>query len=548
MTTALLALDQGTTSSRAILFDATLAPVASGQIEFPQHYPAPGLVEHDAEDLWWTTLAAARDAIARGGISAKAIAAIGITNQRETTIVWDRGTGRPIHRAIVWQDRRTAERCTALRDDGYELAVSSTTGLLLDPYFSATKIAWILDHVDGARTAAEAGRLAFGTVDTWLLWRLTGGRVHATDASNASRTALYDIHGGQWDDALLRMFRVPRALLPEVRDSRGRFGETDPAIFGAAIPILGMAGDQQAATMGQACFAPGMMKATYGTGCFALLNTGQTAVPSQNRLLTTVAYQLDGVRTYALEGAIFIAGAAVQWLRDGLGTIATAADATRLAAAADPAQEVVLVPAFTGLGAPHWNPAARGAIFGLTRNAGPAELARAALMSVACQTSDLVAAARADWQAAGGATDREDRTVLRVDGGMAASDWTMQALADILDAPVDRPTVIEATARGAAWLAGSAAGLVPDRDGFAAAWQAERRFAPAMAAAERRRRLEVWQRAVAATVAFATPSAATSDAAPGQSRTGVPERRLAEREAAVGGLPDDLDEVLDALE
>ncbi len=512
MDARLLALDQGTTSSRAIVFDASLAPLGIGQVQLPQHFPASGHVEHDAEDIWSTTLSAVTVALAKAGLSASDIAAVGITNQRETTVVWDRRTGRPIHRAIVWQDRRTADRCATLKADGYELAVTAKTGLVLDPYFSATKIAWLLDTVDGARAAAEAGHLAFGTVDSWLLWRLTGGRVHATDATNASRTLLFDIHAGRWDDDLLRLFRVPRAILPEVRDSRSDFGITDRAILGAEIPILGMAGDQQAATIGQACFEPGMMKATYGTGCFALLNTGTEAVVSRNRLLTTIAYQLDGERTYALEGAIFIAGAAVQWLRDGLGVVASGAACSALAADADLTQEVVLVPAFTGLGAPHWVPDARGALFGLTRNTGPAELARAALLSVANQTHDLIAAAHADWAASKSAPSHATphRTVLRVDGGMAASDFTMQALADILDAPVDRPRVLEATASGAAWLAGSAAGVLPDRAGMMRAWRCERRFEPAIPASERTRRLDLWRRAVTATIAMSAAPPARS--------------------------------------
>ena len=499
----LLAIDQGTTSSRAILFDTALVEIASGQHELPQHFPAPGEVEHDAEDIWSTTLAAVRDALAGAGAAAGRIAGIGITNQRETTVVWDRRDGRPLHRAIVWQDRRTARRCAELAAGGHEPLVTRRTGLLLDPYFSATKIAWLLDNVDGARPAAAAGHLAFGTVDSWLLWRLTGGRVHATDATNAARTALFDIHRGVWDDDLLRLFGVPRAMLPEVRDCRADFGTTDPGILGAAIPIRGMAGDQQAATMGQACFAPGMMKATYGTGCFALLNTGREAVASGNRLLTTIAYQLDGERTYALEGAIFVAGAAVQWLRDGLGVIASARECDALAAAADPAEDVVVVPAFTGLGAPYWMPAARGAMLGLTRNSGRAEVVRATLLSIANQTHDLVAAARDDWSRTAAATASDARTVLRVDGGLAASDFTMQALADILEAPVDRPQGLEATARGAAWLAGSGAGVLPGPEAFARTWRGERRFEPRIDAAERARRLEGWRRAVEATIAFA---------------------------------------------
>jgi glycerol kinase len=490
----LLAIDQGTTSTRSILFDAGLAPVAVAQQELTQIYPAPGWVEHDPEEIWSTTVATAREAIAKAGARPEDIAALGITNQRETAIVWDRATGKPIHNAIVWQDRRTAEACAALRDAGHEGAIAAKTGLVLDPYFSATKIAWILDHVDGARAAARAGRLAFGTVDSFLLWRLTGGRLHATDATNAARTLLMDIRQGTWDAALLDLFGVPGALLPDIRDSSGDFGSTVADLFGRAIPIRGVAGDQQAATVGQGCFTPGMMKATYGTGCFALLNTGPEPVASQNRLLTTIAYQLEGQRTYALEGAIFVAGAAVQWLRDGLKAIARADACDALAAAADPAEAVYLVPAFVGLGAPWWDAQARGAIFGLTRKSGVAELARAALEAVGYQTRDLLEAMRADWPAADAAA------VLRVDGGMTASDWTMQFLADVLDAPVDRGVVRETTALGAAYLAGRAVDLCPDLDGFAASWRLERRFAPAMDAATRARKCAGWRDAVSRTV------------------------------------------------
>ncbi len=496
MTGLIVALDQGTTSSRALVFDASLALLGKGQAEFAQHFPGDGQVEHEPEEIWATTVATAREAIAKAGIAATEIAGIGITNQRETTIIWDRRTGRPIHRAIVWQDRRTADICARLQAEGAEPLVRQRTGLLLDPYFSATKIAWLLDHVDGARTAAAAGHLAFGTVDTFLLWRLTGGRVHATDATNAARTLLLDIHNGTWDEELLRLFRVPRLLLPEVRDCAAEFGVTDAGLLGAAIPIRGIAGDQQAATIGQACFEPGMMKSTYGTGCFALLNTGATAVLSDNRLLTTIAYQLAGQRTYALEGSIFVAGAAVQWLRDGPGVIVSAAETADLAARADAAHEVYLVPAFVGLGAPYWVPEARGAIFGLTRASGRPEMARAALAAVAYQTRDLVDAMRRDWPSLG-------QAVLRVDGGMVASDWTMQFLADILAAPVDRPAMLETTALGAAWLAGHQAGVWPGQAGFSKLLQLERRFQPSMADAERARHYQGWQRAVAAVIAHA---------------------------------------------
>jgi glycerol kinase len=491
----ILAIDQGTTSTRAILFGADMTPVASAQEEFPQLYPAPGWVEHDPEAIWSSTLSTMRAAVQRAAIPPGEIAALGITNQRETTVMWDRATGCPLHNAIVWQDRRTADACAALRDAGHEPKISARTGLLLDPYFSATKIAWLLDHVAGAREAAALGRLAFGTIDSFLISRLTEGKLHATDATNAARTLLLDIHRGRWDAELCDIFGVPAKILPEVRDSAGDFGTT--RVLGPPIPILGVAGDQQAATVGQGCFAPGMMKSTYGTGCFALLNTGREPVSSRNRLLTTIAYQLDGERTYALEGAIFIAGAAVQWLRDALKLIAAAPDVNALAAAADQAEEVYLVPAFVGLGAPWWDAAARGALFGLTRNSGGPELARAALEAVGYQTRDLLEAMRADWPAA--ATD----TVLRVDGGMAASDVAMQFLADILAAPVDRPAVMETTALGAAYLAGHAAGLCPDQAGFARMWKCERRFEPRMDAATQERKWRGWREAVSRTLSAA---------------------------------------------
>ena len=491
----ILAIDQGTTSSRAIIFDANTAIIAVAQQEFPQHFPASGWVEHEPEDLWDTTLAVCREAMAKAGVTASDLAGIGITNQRETTLVWDRKTGKAIHRAIVWQDRRTAERCAALKAEGHEPLVAQKTGLLLDPYFSGTKIAWILDHVPGARARAEKGELAFGTVDSFLLWRLTGGAVHATDATNASRTLLYDIHQGAWDDALLEVIGVPRVMLPEVRDSSAEFGLTLPDLFGGAIAVRGIAGDQQAATVGQACFEPGMLKSTYGTGCFALLNTGDQALASRNRLLTTIAYQLKGRRTYALEGSIFIAGAAVQWLRDGLHLVQNAAETGPMAAESDPAQQVYLVPAFVGLGAPYWDADARGAMFGLTRNTGPREFARAALEAVCFQTHDLLAAMRADWPGAKGA-----QTVLRVDGGMVASDWTMQRLADILGAPVDRPEVKETTALGAAYLAGLQAGIYPEPAIFATKWRLEKRFSPTLDAAPRADLLKGWADAVSRTL------------------------------------------------
>lgn len=491
----ILALDQGTTSSRAMIFDDGLAVRGMGQVELPQSFPGDGLVEHDPDVIWQTMIIAARAAMTQAGAGPRDVAALGITNQRETTIVWDRRTGRPVHPAIVWQDRRTAELCRTLAASGVEPQVNASTGLLLDPYFSATKIAWILDHVAGARADADAGHLAFGTVDSWLLWKLTGGRVHATDATNASRTLLFDIHRGIWDADMLRLFKVPEAMLPRVLDCQADFGATDPDIFGGPIAIRGVAGDQQAAIMGQACFKPGMLKATYGTGCFALMNTGLEAVASRNRLLTTIAYQLDGQRTYALEGAIFVAGAAVQWLRDGLGIVSAAAETADLAGAADDGQDVILVPAFVGLGAPQWRPDARGAIFGLTRATTKRELARAALQAAAFQTKDLLDAMQGDWPA-------RAKPVLRVDGGMTASDYTMQFLADLLDAPVERAAVRETTALGAAWLAGCKTGVLPGQDGFTALYQCERRFNPSADAHRwRGARYKVWQRSVAAVIA-----------------------------------------------
>jgi len=491
--THILALDQGTTSTRAIVFDWALRPVAVAQQEFAQIYPAPGWVEHDPEAIWATVLATLRGALAQAELSAGQIAALGITNQRETTVIWDRATGEALANAIVWQDRRTAEICATLKDAGHEAMVAERTGLLLDPYFSGTKVKWLLDTIPGARERAERGELAFGTIDSFLIWRLTGGRVHATDATNAARTLLYDIGRNAWDAEICALLAVPMAMLPEVKDCADDFGVVDPAWLGAPIPILGVAGDQQAATVGQACFAPGMMKSTYGTGCFALLNTGAEQVASKNRLLTTIAYRLGGETTYALEGSIFIAGAVVQWLRDGLKIIQKASETQALAEAADAAQGLVLVPAFTGLGAPYWQPECRGAIFGLARNSGPAEFARAALESVGLQTRDLLEAMRADWGTGA-------KGVLRVDGGMVASDWTMQFLADILGAPVDRPVITETTALGAAYLAGLQAGLCPAPAEFARSWALERRFVPSMAEAEREAKYARWRRAVQATM------------------------------------------------
>ncbi|MHB0954507.1 MAG: glycerol kinase GlpK [Allorhizobium sp.] len=489
-----LAIDQGTTSSRAIVFDGEMRIVGVGQKEFPQHFPRSGWVEHDPEDIWQSVLSSIHDALARARIEAKQISAIGITNQRETTLVWERESGKPIHNAIVWQDRRTASYCEKLKRQDLEKLFVKKTGLLLDPYFSGTKLSWMLSNVKGARARAAKGDLCFGTVDTYLIWRLTGGRSFVTDATNASRTLMFNIADNCWDEDLLEILRIPAAMLPEVKDCAADFGVTDPEVFGAAVPILGVAGDQQAATIGQACFQPGMMKSTYGTGCFALLNTGEDMVRSRNRLLTTIAYRIDGKTTYALEGSIFVAGAAVQWLRDGLKIIGDAREAGVLADKADPNQQVYLVPAFTGLGAPWWDPDARGAIYGMTRNTGPAEFARAALEAVCYQTRDLLDAMHKDWRNAG------EETVLRVDGGMVASDWTMQRLADLLESPVDRPAITETTALGAAFLAGSRAGVWPGMEAFAKAWARDRRFEPQMDEKTRAAKLKGWRNAVQRTL------------------------------------------------
>ena len=491
--THILAIDQGTTSSRAIIFDGEMKIIASAQEEFTQHFPRSGWVEHEPEDLWLTVAATCRGALERAGLTGEDIAAIGITNQRETTVVWDRKTGKPVHNAIVWQDRRTSDYCRELRDAGYEPMFTERTGLLCDPYFSGTKLRWILENVDGVKARAEAGELLFGTVDSYIIWKLTGGARHVTDATNAARTLLYDIKKGRWSTTICALFGIPMGMLPEVLDCAADFGMARADLFGREIPILGVAGDQQAATVGQACFEPGMLKSTYGTGCFALLNTGDAPVTSENRLLTTIAYQFDGKPTYALEGSIFIAGAVVQWLRDGLKIIREASETQPLAEAADEGQDVIMVPAFTGLGAPYWDAECRGAIYGLTRGSGPEELAKAALESVGYQTRDLLEAMTADWSDSGEA-------VLRVDGGMTASDWTMQFLSDIIGAQVDRPEVLETTALGAAWLAGMRAGLYPDQTGFAKNWALERRFEPAMEDATRDNKYAAWKRAVAATL------------------------------------------------
>lgn len=485
----LLAIDQGTTSSRAILFDRQANTIAVAQQEFAQHFPQDGWVEHDAEDIWGSVESTCRQVIGEAGISATEVAAIGITNQRETTLLWDRQNGEVLHRAIVWQDRRTADLCQQLSDTGYTAMVQERTGLLIDPYFSATKLAWLLEHVKGARERAERGELAFGTVDSFLIWRLTGGKVHATDATNASRTALFNIHEQCWDDELLTLFDIPASLLPEVKDSSDDFGHTEESLFGAVLPIAGVAGDQQAALFGQACFEPGMGKSTYGTGCFMILNTGDKAETSRNRLLTTIGYRLNGKPTYAMEGSIFVAGATMQWLRDGLKLFRDAAETESLARKTREGHHVYLVPAFTGLGAPHWDPQARGAILGLTRDTGIAEIVAAGLQAVCYQTRDLQECMSDDMAATTG--------TLRVDGGMVRNNWLMQFLADMLGVSVDRPTVLETTALGAAYLAGLRIGWYRDLEEIAELWRCERTFTPAMAADQREQLYQGWQDAVA---------------------------------------------------
>lgn len=488
MSQYLLAIDQGTTSSRAIIFSAQGLPLARAQQEFQQYFPKDGWVEHDGEELWLSTLKVCREALAQSGLQASEIAAIGITNQRETTLVWDAVTGTPIHPAIVWQDRRTADYCAELKAAGHEAQVAAKTGLLIDPYFSATKLRWILDNVAGARQRAERGELRFGTVDSFLLWRLTGGQSHRTDATNASRTLLFNIHTQAWDPELLALFEIPAGLLPEVLDCAADFGSTQAQLFGASIPVLGIAGDQQAALIGQACFTPGMVKSTYGTGCFMIQNTGSTPVTSKHRLLTTVGYRLNGQVTYAVEGSIFVAGAAVQWLRDGIKLISHARDTEALAEQTGDACGVYLVPAFTGLGAPYWDPKARGAIFGLTRDTGIKEIVTAGLQSVCYQTCDLLEAMGQDGAAAPSA--------LRVDGGMVENNWLMQFLADILGVPVERPEITETTALGVAYLAGLQAGLYRDLEQIASHWHRQQRFTPRMDPEHRRRLYAGWLDAV----------------------------------------------------
>ena len=488
-----MAIDQGTTSSRAIVFDGNQRIAGMGKIEFTQHYPQPGWLEHAPEEIWATCLWACKVAMRKAGIGPADLAGIGISNQRETVVVWDRDTGKPIHNAIVWQDRRTGPFCAELKAQGVEPEIVEKTGLVLDPYFSGSKVRWILDNVPNARQRAEAGGLALGTVDSFLIWRLTGGRVHATDATNASRTMLFNIASQSWDDDLLRLFGIPRSMLPQVLDCGAEFGTTAPEVLGGPVPIRSVAGDQNAAAIGQACFAPGMLKSTYGSSCFALLNTGADRVQSGNRLLTTVLTRLNGRTTYALEGAIFTAGAAVTWLQDGLNLLRDSAESSELARNADPDSQVYMVPAFVGLGAPWWDLDARGAIFGLTRDTRRSELARAALEAVAYQTRDMVDAMRRDWTSA-------NELVLRVDGGMVESDWTMQFLADMLEAPVDRPAVEEVSALGVAWLAGHQAGAWPGAAEFAARWRLDRRFSPKMAAAQRSEKLQGWDNAVRRTL------------------------------------------------
>jgi len=489
--TFVLAIDQGTTSTRAILFDKNMRPAFISQQELTQYYPRSGWVEHDAEEIWASVMATVHDVMKKASCKPENIASIGITNQRETTVIWDRNSGIPIFRAIVWQDRRTASYCDTLRSAEHEAMITDKTGLLIDPYFSATKVNWLLDNVEGAKLAAQRGELLFGTIDSYLIWKMTNGASHLTDATNAARTMMYDIVEGKWDPQICDLLDIPMTILPKVNDCASDFGVTK--CFGGNIPIFGVAGDQQAATIGQACFTPGMLKSTYGTGCFALLNTGSTLVKSKNRLLGTIAYQFDGSPTYALEGSIFIAGAVVQWLRDGIGIIKEASQTENMASAADVTQSLYLVPAFTGLGAPYWDSECRGSIFGLTRNSGPNEISKAALQSVGYQTRDLLLAMQGD-------VSELNTSVLRVDGGMTASNYTMQFLADILDAPVDRPEVLETTALGVAWLAGSKAEVYPDQDTFAKKWALERRFKTQMPGKDRDTLYGGWRDAVRRTL------------------------------------------------
>ncbi len=484
----ILAIDQGTTSSRAMIFSAAGDCVAVAQEEFRQIFPHDGWVEHDPEEIWQSVLSVCRQVLQQAKEASINVAGIGITNQRETTVVWDRKSGKPLYNAIVWQDRRTADFCAELKLAGNEEQVSALTGLLLDPYFSATKISWILDHVAGARVKAEAGDLAFGTIDSFLLWRLTGGQSHATDATNASRTLLFNIHTQRWDNSLLELFQIPSSLLPEVKDCSDDFGMTTPDLFANSYPIAGIAGDQQAAAIGQACLEPGMIKSTYGTGCFVLLNTGTKAYRSKNRLLTTVAYRIDGQTSYAIEGSIFVAGAAIQWIRDGIKLIESTSEVEGLAQGLDSNRGVYMVPAFTGLGAPYWDPRARGAIFGLTRDTGIAEIVRATLESVGYQTSDLMQAMQGDSDA--------ELQALRVDGGMVVNNWFLQFLADLLNLPVERPRVTETTALGAAYLAGVQLGIYKSLADISGHWQRDALFTPQIDQGKRDNLLQGWEKAV----------------------------------------------------
>ncbi|MEH6386604.1 glycerol kinase GlpK [Pseudomonas profundi] len=484
----ILAIDQGTTSTRAIIFNDEAQPIATAQREFAQYFPQDGWVEHDGEEIWDSTLEVCREALKSALLEAKDITAIGITNQRETTLMWDAETGELLHNAIVWQDRRTAGYCAKLQAAGHEPTVTERTGLLIDPYFSGTKLSWMLDNVPGVRERAEQGKLRFGTVDCFLLWRLTGGQVHRTDATNASRTLLFNIHTQQWDQHMLELLNIPASLLPEIMDNAADFGVTDPDVLGAAIPVAAMAGDQQAALFGQVCFEPGMVKSTYGTGCFMIMNTGETPVSSDNRLLTTVAYRLDGQTTYALEGSIFVAGAAIQWLRDGLKLIQHAGETEALAEQTGDQCGVYLVPAFTGLGAPYWDPKARGAIFGLTRDTGIAEIVTAGLQSVCFQSRDLLDAMLRD--------SNQSISTLRVDGGMVVNNWVVQALANILGVAVDRPQITETTALGVAYLAGLHTGVFHDLNALTERWSCERTFKAAMPEAKREELYKGWLDAV----------------------------------------------------
>ena len=491
--TYVLSIDQGTTSSRGVIFDKNYEIVSIGQNEFTQFFPDSGWVEHDPEEIWMSTLESCHSALKESKIEPSQIRAVGITNQRETTVVWDKVTGKPIYNAIVWQDRRTSDQCQNLKDLGHESLVNEKTGLLLDPYFCATKIAWILDNVSEARQKANEGQLLFGTIDCFLMWRLSNQQIHSTDATNACRTMLYNIHDGCWDEDLLKLFDIPSSMLPKVCDNAADFGKVDESIFGSEIPITASIGDQPSALVGQACFQPGMVKSTYGTGCFVLINTGYEPVKSNNKLLTTLAFQVNGKTCYALEGSIFVAGAAVQWLRDGLKFIESAQESESLAMQADDSQDVYLVPAFVGLGAPYWDPDCRGALFGMTRNTGPAEITKATLESVCYQTSDLLSAIAKDL-------GEGKLSAIRVDGGMAASNWTMQMLSDLVELPVDRPKNLETTALGAAYLAGMQIGFYPSMSDFSDSWQSDSQFNSKMTSDSRERKLAGWKDAVKRTL------------------------------------------------